>query len=429
MKGANHLGVNYPQDTDSNDVDVIQLQSHGIGKVRIYNTDASVLRALALTNIEVIVGVNHREILEIGESQENADLWLAQNVLPFVAATKITAIAVGNEAVTRDEASPEALLAAMRNIQAALVSTKLESSIKVSTPCSVLVLGTSAPPSSGSFHHSHSSWLKPILGFLSESNSSFMVNVYPFFLHQTMTQVVSLDYYLFKDNRGTDDPKTGLHYGNYLDAILDSLVSAMSALNFSDIPITVTETSWPSRDHLSQTYNENLLAHARGNSGTPMRPTAEVGIYVTDFFDGVPMHRLTLEGARPHARSLASQVWCVAKSNVSDTALQAALDWACGPNSGQGNVNCGPIQSGQSCYLPNTLQAHCNWAFNTYFQSHNQTSASCDFQGCATLTSSDPSEMICLWNYLFICLSSFSCCIHETHRKSLGNHSQDLDTS
>ncbi|KAK8712151.1 hypothetical protein V6N13_147398 [Hibiscus sabdariffa] len=36
-----------------------------------------------------------------------------------------------------------------------------------------------------------------------------------------------------------------------------------------------------------------------------------------------------------------TELWCVAKNNAEDAALQGALDWACG----QGGADCGPIQS------------------------------------------------------------------------------------
>uniref|UniRef100_A0A803LFU6 X8 domain-containing protein n=1 Tax=Chenopodium quinoa TaxID=63459 RepID=A0A803LFU6_CHEQI len=60
------------------------------------------------------------------------------------------------------------------------------------------------------------------------------------------------------------------------------------------------------------------------------------------------------------------QLWCVAKNNAEDSALQQALDWACGP----GGASCGPIQNGGPCYDPNDLIDMASYAFNDYCLKH-----------------------------------------------------------
>ena len=85
-------------------------------------------------------------------------------------------------------------------------------------------------------------------------------------------------------------------------------------------------------------------------------------------------------------------LWCIANPNASQTSLQSSLDWACGTESGQGQVNCGPVNVGGACYDPNTLISHCDWAFNAYFVRMNATAQACDFQGAAMETTTDPSK-------------------------------------
>lgn len=98
------------------------------------------------------------------------------------------------------------------------------------------------------------------------------------------------------------------------------------------------------------------------------------------------------------SRSLATaSVWCVAKSNLSDAMLQGALDWVCGPLPSQGQVNCFAVQSGNNCFLPDSVQWHASWAFNVYFQTHNATNDACDFQGTATQVYVDPSTATCVF--------------------------------
>uniref|UniRef100_A0A0E0L676 X8 domain-containing protein n=1 Tax=Oryza punctata TaxID=4537 RepID=A0A0E0L676_ORYPU len=82
--------------------------------------------------------------------------------------------------------------------------------------------------------------------------------------------------------------------------------------------------------------------------------------------------------------------WCVASPSASKAALQVALDYACG----QGGVDCSAIQSGGSCFNPDTVRDHASFAFNNYYQK-NPVQTSCDFAGTAILTSTDPSSSSC----------------------------------
>lgn len=78
--------------------------------------------------------------------------------------------------------------------------------------------------------------------------------------------------------------------------------------------------------------------------------------------------------------------WCVARSDASNDALQTALDYACGAG-----ADCLPLQAEGLCFLPNTIQAHSSYAFNSYYQRRARAPGSCDFAGTATIATSDPS--------------------------------------
>ncbi|WOG89703.1 hypothetical protein DCAR_0208941 [Daucus carota subsp. sativus] len=82
--------------------------------------------------------------------------------------------------------------------------------------------------------------------------------------------------------------------------------------------------------------------------------------------------------------------WCIASQSASETALQVALDYACG----YGGTDCSAIQQGASCYNPNTLRDHASYAFNSYYQK-NPVPTSCAFGGAAQLTNKDPSSGSC----------------------------------
>ncbi|XP_008810634.2 PLASMODESMATA CALLOSE-BINDING PROTEIN 3-like isoform X2 [Phoenix dactylifera] len=109
---------------------------------------------------------------------------------------------------------------------------------------------------------------------------------------------------------------------------------------------------------------------------------AAVGILVVVGLMMVLVARRAVEGA----------TWCIARSSASATALQTALDFACGAG-----ADCLPIQASGLCYLPNTLPAHASYAFNSYYQRSNAAPGSCDFAGTATVSVTDPSYGSCTY--------------------------------
>ncbi|KAI9157552.1 hypothetical protein LWI28_024293 [Acer negundo] len=93
-----------------------------------------------------------------------------------------------------------------------------------------------------------------------------------------------------------------------------------------------------------------------------------------------------------NAPATPGQSWCVAKTGALETALQSALDYACG----LGGADCSLIQQGGSCYNPITLQNHASFAFNSYYQK-NPSPTSCDFGGTATIVNTNPSTGTCIY--------------------------------
>lgn len=86
-------------------------------------------------------------------------------------------------------------------------------------------------------------------------------------------------------------------------------------------------------------------------------------------------------------QSATGKKWCVPKSNASDQALQANIDYVC-----SNGVDCQPIQAGGPCFSPNTVRSHAAYAMNAYYQALGRHPFNCDFGGTGVITTTDPSK-------------------------------------
>ncbi|THU71546.1 hypothetical protein C4D60_Mb04t02570 [Musa balbisiana] len=404
------------------------VQLHSIKYVRIYDSSIQVIKAFANTGVELMVGVPNSDLLPFSQYQSNVDTWLKNSILPYYPATMITYITVGAEVTeTRDNVSA-LVVPAMVNVLAALKKAGLHKRIKVSSTHSLGILSRSFPPSAGAFDSKYAYFLKPMLEFLVENQSPFMVDLYPYYAYRDSPSNVSLDYALFSPSASdVIDPNTGLVYTNMFDAQLDSIFFALMALNFRTLKIMVTESGWPNKGAAketaatpddAQTYNTNLIRHVINDAGTPAKPGEEIDVYIFSLFN--ENRKPGLESERnwglfyPDQTSVYSLdwtgrgnvdivtganitssngTWCVASSNASDADLQNALNWACG----SGNVDCSAIQPSQPCYQPDTLASHASYAFNSYYQQNGATDVACNFGGTGLKTTKDPSYDACVY--------------------------------
>ncbi|KAJ0986386.1 hypothetical protein J5N97_004742 [Dioscorea zingiberensis] len=424
------IGVCYGRNADDLPTPdkVAQLvQLHKIKYVRIYDANIQVLKAFANTGVELMIGVPNSDLLPYSQYQSNVDTWLKNNILPYYPATMITYITVGAE-VSESPANVSALLVpAMVNVQNALKKAGLHKRIKVSTTHSLGVMSRSFPPSAGALNSKYAFFLKPLLEFLVENQSPFMVDIYPYYAYRDSTSNVSLDYALFSSSQDVIDPNTGLVYTNMFDAQLDAIFFALMALNFRTLKIMVTETGWPSKGATketaatpdnAQTYNTNLIRHVINDTGTPAKPGEEIDVYIFSMFnenrkpgmesernwglfypDQTSVYSLDWTGRGNVDIVTGANVtssngtWCIASSSAKELDLQNALDWACGP----GNVDCSAIQPSQPCYQPDTLVSHASYAFNSYYQQNGATDVACSFGGTGIKTPENPSYDSCFY--------------------------------
>ncbi|XP_075518618.1 glucan endo-1,3-beta-glucosidase 3-like isoform X2 [Primulina tabacum] len=404
---------------------VALLKVQQIRHIRLYDADRAMLLALANTGIRVTISVPNDELLGIGQSNASAANWVSRNVLAHVPATNITGIAVGSEVLSTLPNAAPILVSAIKFIYSALVASNLDSQIKVSTPHSSSIILDSFPPSQAFFNRSWDPVMVPLLKFLQSSGSYLMLNVYPYYDYMQSNGVIPLDYALFRPLSPTKeavDPNTLLHYTNVFDAVVDAAYFAMSYQNFTNIPIVVTETGWPSKGDSSEpdatlenanTYNSNLIRHVLNSTGTPKHPGIAVSSYIYELYNedlragpiseknwglfngnGVPVYILHLTGSGTVlANDTTNQTFCVAKEGADPKMIQAALDWACGP----GKVDCSILVQGQPCYEPDTVVGHASYAFNAYYHRMAMTDGTCNFNGVAVISTTDPSHGSCIY--------------------------------
>lgn len=293
--GVNYgmLGNNLPPPYEV----VSLLKSKNITKTRLFNPNIEVLKALENTGIELILGTLNQDIQKLSADSSFASNWLQNNVIPFAKTVPFRAISVGNEIIPSE--IQNYVLPAMKNLKAALdqaaAAGLLANRISVTTAVAMSVLGNSYPPSQGEFSNQAASVMGPIARFLAQNQSPLMINVYPYFAYINNQEYISLAYALFT-SRKVVVRDGGLGYQNLFDAMVDAVYSALERVGggSESVEIIVSESGWPSRGDVgdvaatienAQTYNNNLIRHVSGGSGTPKRPGKSVETFVFALFN------------------------------------------------------------------------------------------------------------------------------------------------
>ncbi|KAK4777789.1 hypothetical protein SAY87_017976 [Trapa incisa] len=421
-----YVGINIGTDVSdlpsASDIVTI-LKANRITHVRLYDADARMLKALSNSGIDVIVSVTNEEVLGIGESPSTAAAWINKNVAAYLPSTNITYIAVGSEVLTSVPNVGQVLVPAMNYLRKALVAANLNFQVKVSAPQSMDLIPKSFPPSTAAFNSSWNSIIYQLLQFLKNTGSSYMLNAYPYYGFSEGNGIFPLEYSLFQPLPAVKqivDPNTLFHYDSMFDAMVDATYYSIEAMNFSGIPVMVTETGWPSSGGSNEpdattehalAFNKNLISRVLNGTGPPSQPDKTINTYIYELFNedkrsgpvseknwglfftnGTAVYPLILNTSdRITANSTGE--FCVAKADADTDKLQDGLNWACGP----GQANCSAIQQGQPCYEPNTVVNHASYAYNDYYQRMHSSGGTCDFQGTAMLTTADQSTGSCIF--------------------------------
>ncbi|XP_031096062.1 glucan endo-1,3-beta-glucosidase 8-like [Ipomoea triloba] len=416
---------------------VQMLKDNGIQKVKLFDADQSSMSALAGTDIEVMVAIPNDQLLAMNDYDRAKD-WVKRNVTRynFKGGVNIKYVAVGNEPflTSYNNSFINTTFPALQNIQNALNDAGVGDNVKATVPLNADVYNSpedNAVPSAGRFRQDISEQMNQIVGFLHQNNAPFTVNIYPF-LSLYANEHFPVDFAFF-DGAANPIVDNGIQYTNVFDANYDTLVSALKAAGYGDMPVLVGEVGWPTEGdrnanvNLAYRFYKGLLPRLAANKGTPLRPGyMEVylfGLIDEDIksiapgnferhwgifrYDGQPKFPMDLTGQGQDKLLAGAQdvkylpnKWCRLRPDAKDLSkLADNINYACTFS------DCTALGYGSSC---NGLDANGNasYAFNMYFQVQNQDEFSCNFQGLAMVTDVNISQANC--NFSIQIATSFS---------------------
>ncbi|KAF8397217.1 hypothetical protein HHK36_016125 [Tetracentron sinense] len=398
------------------------LKANNISKVKLFDADPLVLQSLSGSRIDVTVGIPNSMLRSLSSSKKVAESWVHDNLTRYFSngggGVRIEYIAVGDEPFLQSygEQFKPFVTGAVSNIQTALIGAKLSNKVKVVVPCnSDAYQSVSGLPSKGHFRPDLNKTMIQLLTFLSKHHSPFFVNIYPFLiLHQNKN--TSLDFALFKPTAHSrnDSHKT---YKNSFDTSYDTLVTALSGVGFPDMEIVVGQIGWPTdgamnaSSSIAETFMKGLVGHLHSKLGTPLRsrkPPTETYIFslldedqrsitAGNFekhwgvftFDGQAKYNVDLgQGLRKLANvqnvEYLPSRWCVLNNNKDLSNVTANVLEACSL------ADCTALSPGGSCFNL-SWPGNVSYAFNSFFQEHDQRADSCEFGGLGLITTVDPS--------------------------------------
>lgn len=409
---------------------VVQLlQDNGIKKVKLFDADENTMKALAGSNLEVMVAIPNN-MLAIMNDYDAAKNWVDKNVsrYNFDGGVLIKYVAVGNEPflAAYNGSFINTTFPALQNIQNALNEAGLGDTVKATVPLNADVYNsppTNAVPSAGRFRADISDIMTQMVQFFSKNNAPFTVNIYPF-LSLYDNKDFPFDYAFF-EGTGTPVIDNGIHYTNVFDANFDTLVSSLKAAEVPNLPIIIGEVGWPTDGNVNaniknaERFYNGLLPRLASKQGTPLRPNVDIDVYLFGLidedaksidpgnferhwgifhYDGQPKFPMDLSGQVPPSNQLVAaknvnylpQKWCALDPDAKGDKSKLAdnVNYACTFS------DCTALGYGSSC---NGLDADANasYAFNMYFQAQGQKETSCFFQGLGTITDQNQSTNQC----------------------------------
>ncbi|XP_022754389.1 glucan endo-1,3-beta-glucosidase 5-like isoform X2 [Durio zibethinus] len=405
---------------------VQMLKDNGFQKVKLFDADASILKALSKSGIQVMVGIPNDMLLSLANSVQAAEDWVAQNVSSHVSANAVDIryVAVGNEPFleTYNGSYVGLTLPALGNVQAALIKAGLASQVKVTVPLNADVYGSSTNlPSDGDFRSDIHELMLQIVKFLNDNGAPFTVNIYPYIsLYNDPNFPIDFGFF---DGSSSAINDGGRVYENVFDANHDTLVWALQKNGYGNLSIIVGEIGWPTDGDknanlkYAQRFNQGFMSRVMAGKGTPMR-SSPVDAYLFSlidedaksikpgnfelhwglfYLDGQLKYPLRLGTTSSNGLVSAKDVrylakkWCVMSptASVDDPQVGPSVSYACS------HADCTSLGYGTSCGNLDS-RGNISYAFNNYYQIFNQLDSACMFpNNLSSVTDNDPSVGDC----------------------------------
>ncbi|KAG1339039.1 glucan endo-1,3-beta-glucosidase 9 [Cocos nucifera] len=423
------------------------LKANNITRVKLSGADPDVMASLSGSGIQVTVGIPNEMLRVLSSSKKAAASWVHDNVTRYFppnsgvggGEVRIEYIAVGDEPFLSSygQQFQHFVVGAATNIQLALTAAKLANKVKIIVPCTSDAYQSDMNlPSKGHFRPDLTKTMIELLSFLTKHGSPFVVDINPFLALQ-QNKNLSLDYVLFRSkSHAVNDGHN--KYKNYFDASIDTLISSLSKVGFGDMDIIVGRIGWPTdgavnaTPAVAQTFMHGLIDHLKSKAGTPLRPKRppietyifslldedQRGITTGNYerhwgiftFDGQAKYNVDLgQGLKnlvnAHNVEYLASRWCVVNNNKDLLNASASAADACS------NADCTALSPGGSCFRI-SWPGNLSYAFNSYYQQHDQSADSCDFGGLGLITTVDPSMDDC--RFTIALRTSFSSSVYET---------------
>ncbi|CAI0443476.1 unnamed protein product [Linum tenue] len=218
----------------------------GFRALRLSHPDPGIIRALAFTNVSLLISIENELLIPLASSRSVADDWLRVHVLPFYPRSTIAVISVGDGTVPILQS--ELLLPAIRNVDLALQDFGIKD-ISVTATLSFLDVVTGIiPPSLATFREPMGEQvIRPLLQFLEDHSSVLLVDLSPYKVSRMYSQI-PLGFSLFQGGEQSfyRDFSTGLTYHNMFDLMVDAVANSLEIFGYEDMPLVVAAAGWPS---------------------------------------------------------------------------------------------------------------------------------------------------------------------------------------
>ncbi|KAL3525606.1 hypothetical protein ACH5RR_013978 [Cinchona calisaya] len=327
--------------------------------------------------------VPNEHLKEVSSSILMAESWTRTNVLAHYPGINITTVVVGHTLLCNigQEENFVLILPSLKNIHYTLTRWGLHKEIKVTASFSSSCINSNSGTFRSDITETH---IKPLLSFLQDINSPYLVNPPSNFpALSDKAKILLKSHFEALKNLGffnlnkfhfmvkeAKEPKPTSRKLSFITKIIEPFPARPTPLAPTNAPtIGSSAPSYAAKSPLPPMINPPYGLHL-----PPCYPSDHGGAV-----------------AAPVASVRRRGLWCVAKPSVPPETLQEALDYACG----QGGANCEAIRPSGSCYYPNTVVAHASYAFNSYWQKTKRNGGTCGFGGTAMLIDSDPSYGHC----------------------------------